>query len=171
MGLVLVGDGPERDNLQDLVLHRNLKERVHFTGMVPYDEMPCYLAMADAFVTASVTEVHPLSVIEAMAAGLPVLGIQSPGVGDTVEDGKTGFLSPEEDLAAFTARMVRLVIDHETRHAMATQARQAAENYAIEKTVQLILERYQKVIEKAAHRKNNLRTRTYRFLDRVGRVR
>jgi 1,2-diacylglycerol 3-alpha-glucosyltransferase len=171
VGLVLVGDGPERDNLQDLVLHRNLKDRVHFTGMVPYDEMPCYLAMADAFVTASVTEVHPLSVIEAMAAGLPVLGIQSPGVGDTVEDGKTGFLSPEEDLAAFTARMVRLVIDHETRRAMATQAHQAAENYAIEKTVVLIQERYQKVVEKAAHRKNDLRTRTYRFLDRVGRVR
>ena len=54
--------------------------------------MPGYLAMCDAFVTASVTEVHPLSVIEAMAASLPVMGIHSPGVGDTVEDGITGFL-------------------------------------------------------------------------------
>jgi 1,2-diacylglycerol 3-alpha-glucosyltransferase len=171
VGLVLVGEGPERENLQDQVLQRGLKDRVHFTGMVPYSEMPCYLAMADAFVTASVTEVHPLSVIEAMAAGLPVLGIQSPGVGDTVEDGKTGFISPEEDLAAFTARMVRLVIDHENRKTMAAHARQAAENYAIEKTVQLILQRYQKVIEQASPRKNNLRARTYRFLDRVGRVR
>jgi len=171
VGLVLVGDGPERDNLQDQVLQRGLKKRVHFAGLVPYSEMPDYLAMADAFVTASVTEVHPLSVIEAMAAGLPVLGIQSPGVGDMVEDGKTGFLSPEEDLAAFTARMVRLVIDHETRHTMASQAHQAAENYAIENTVPLILERYQKVVEKAAHRKNDLRTRTYRFMDRVWRAR
>jgi 1,2-diacylglycerol 3-alpha-glucosyltransferase len=167
----MVGEGPERDNLQDQVLQRGLKDRVHFTGMVPYSEMPCYLAMADAFVTASVTEVHPLSVIEAMAAGLPVLGIQSPGVGDIVEDGKTGFISPEEDLAAFTARMVRLVIDHENRRTMASHAHQAAENYAIEKTVQLVLHRYQNVIEKAASRKNNLRARTYRFLDRMGRVR
>jgi 1,2-diacylglycerol 3-alpha-glucosyltransferase len=171
VGLVMVGEGPERDNLQDQVLQRGLKDRVHFTGMVPYSEMPCYLAMADAFVTASVTEVHPLSVIEAMAAGLPVLGIQSPGVGDIVEDGKTGFISPEEDLAAFTARMVRLVIDHENRRTMASHAHQAAENYAIEKTVQLVLHRYQNVIEKAASRKNNLRARTYRFLDRMGRVR
>jgi 1,2-diacylglycerol 3-alpha-glucosyltransferase len=171
VGLVLVGEGPERDNLQDQVLQRGLKDRVHFTGMVPYSEMPCYLAMADAFVTASVTEVHPLSVIEAMAAGLPVLGIQSPGVGDTIEDGKTGFLSPEEDLAAFTARMMRLVIDHENRKVMASRAREAAENYAVEKTVQLVLKRYKEVIEKAAPRKNDLRARTYRFLDRVGRVR
>ncbi|RMH35303.1 MAG: glycosyltransferase, partial [Gammaproteobacteria bacterium] len=49
------------------------------------------------------------SVIEAMAAGLPVLGIRSPGVGDTVEDGVTGLLAQDEDLAAFTAKMVRIV--------------------------------------------------------------
>ena len=46
------------------------------------------------------TEVHPLSVIEAMGAGLPVLGIESPGVADTVVNGKDGFVVPEEDLAA-----------------------------------------------------------------------
>jgi len=65
--------------------------------------------MGDAFVTASVTEVHPLTVIEAMASGLPVLGIQSPGVGDTIQEGVTGFLAPQEDLAMFTAKMVKLL--------------------------------------------------------------
>ncbi len=78
--------------------------------MVTYENLPSYLAMCDAFITASVTEVHPLSVIEGMASGLPVMGISSPGVSDTVEDGVTGFIATE-DLAAFTAKLTRLCLD------------------------------------------------------------
>ncbi len=93
--LLIVGGGQKsvEDDLKTLVHELGIEERVRFTGMVPYDELPAYLTMCDAFVTASVTEVHPLSVVEAMGAGLPVVGIHSPGVGDTVEDGVTGFLS------------------------------------------------------------------------------
>src|SRR5574341_1116426 len=117
IGLLLVGDGPERENLQEQAAYMKIDSRVHFTGSIPYEQMPGYLSMADAFVTASVTEVHPLSVIEAMAAGLPVLGIQSPGVGDTVEDGKTGFLA-SEDLASFAAKLTRLCIERDFRQKM-----------------------------------------------------
>jgi glycosyltransferase involved in cell wall biosynthesis len=59
-----------------------------FYRLIPYSQMPRYLAAAHAFITASVTEVHPLSVIEAMAVGLPILGIASPGIADTVDDEK-----------------------------------------------------------------------------------
>jgi len=165
--MLLVGGGSELDNLKDRVKHMGLAERVRFTGMRPYEELPGYLAMADAFVTASVTEVHPLSVIEALASGLPVLGIQSPGVGDTVEDGVTGFIVPEEDLAAFTAKMVRLVTDHELRQEMSEQASLAAAKYAIENTTQMMVERYQSVLTKTAARKRNFRTRMIRFFDNL----
>jgi glycosyltransferase involved in cell wall biosynthesis len=165
IGLILVGDGPERDNLQDQVRYMKIDNRVCFTGMVPYEQLPGYLSMADAFVTASVTEVHPFTVIEAMAAGLPVLGIQSPGVGDSIEDGVTGFIAEEEDLATFTARMVRLVTDHQQRHDMGRRAQQAAENYAIERTTQMMLERYQAVIQKASGRKNVFRAAVQRIMD------
>ncbi len=90
--LLLVGDGPLKEDLKELARELEITSSVHFTGLIPYDQLPGYLAMCDVFVTASVTEVHPLSVIEAMAACLPVLGIHSPGVGDTVEDRATGFL-------------------------------------------------------------------------------
>lgn len=166
IGLILVGDGPERDNLQDQVRYMKIDKRVCFTGSVAYEQMPRYLCMADAFVTASVTEVHPLSVIEAMAAGLPVLGIQSPGVGDTVEDGLTGLIAEEEDLAIFTAKMVRLITEHQQRGEMGQRARQAAENYAIERTSQMMVERYQAVIRKAGGRKHGLRATLQRVLDR-----
>jgi 1,2-diacylglycerol 3-alpha-glucosyltransferase len=156
--LMFVGDGPERDNLQDRVKTMGIQKKVVFTGMVPYENLPGYLQMADAFVTASVTEVHPLSIIEALAAGLPVLGIHSPGVGDTVQDGLTGYLSTE-DLAMFTAQMVRLASQADIREEMSVHARKAAEQYSIERTSQMMLELYEKTIAASQNRKRSLRTR------------
>jgi len=169
VGLLLIGDGPERENLEDIVRRSEIQSRVHFTGLVPYDLIPRYLAAADAFVTASVTEVHPFTVIEAMAAGLPVLGIESPGIGDTIQDGKTGYLVSHEDLAAFTAKLVRLVVDHDSRRKMGEQAREAASAYAIERTTEMMLERYQRVISQAKERKRGLRSRLTRWKDGIGR--
>jgi 1,2-diacylglycerol 3-alpha-glucosyltransferase len=165
VGLILVGDGPERDNLQDRANLMGIAPRVRFTGMVPYEKVRQYLAASDAFVTASVTEVHPLSVIEAMACGLPVLGIQSPGIGDMIEDGVTGLLIHEEDLAAFTAKMVRLVTEHDLRHTLSQQARQAVEAYAIEHTAQMMVECYKHVIRQASGRYHSFRTRLLRMWD------
>jgi len=169
VGLLLIGEGPERDNLEDRARRSGIDTRVHFTGLVPYDLLPRYLAVADAFVTASVTEVHPFTVIEAMASGLPVLGIDSPGIGDTIQDGETGYLVPQEDLAAFTAKMVRLVVDHDSRRKMGEQARNAAGAYAIECTTQMMLERYQRVVDQAQEHKRSLRTRLSRWIDGIGK--
>ena len=164
--LMVIGGGQELDNLQDRARHMHIQDRTKFTGMVPYDQVARYLAMADAFVTASVTEVHPLSVIEAMAAGLPVLGIESPGISDTIKDGETGFLIREQDLAGYTAKMVRLVVDHDGRKRMGTQARKAVEQYDIERTTQLMLEQYQRVIREASGRTRGFRARFTRLADR-----
>ncbi len=163
--LLIVGDGPERENLEDRVQHMGLETCVHFAGMVPYAEIPRYYKVADAFVTASVTEVHPLSVIEAMAAGLPVLGIQSPGVGDTVEDGVTGLLAQEEDLAAFTAKMVRLVSEDGMRCQMGERARRASQHYDIRRTSRLVLSHYEKLVNVTRPRRRSLRARWLYFMD------
>ena len=72
--LALVGKGPQEDELRRLATERQLDERVRFMGNVPFDEVGDWLAAADAFVTASTSEVHPLTVIEAMAAGKPKIG-------------------------------------------------------------------------------------------------
>jgi glycosyltransferase involved in cell wall biosynthesis len=167
VGLLIMGDGPERENLIEQARLLGIAGRVHFTGMIPYSQLPKYLAAADAFVTASVTEVHPLSVIEAMATGLPVLGIQSPGVADIVEHGVSGLIVPDHDLAVFTAGMVRLATEHELRKRLSRNARQAVRRYSIEHTTRLILEKYQQLIEARALKKRGLRTRFVQALDRV----
>lgn len=162
--LLLIGDGPEREKLVDIVTHTGLSSRIHFVGRVPYDELPAYLVMCDAFVTASVSEVHPLSVIEAMAAGLPVMGIRSVGVGDTVEDNLTGFLA-SEDLAAFTAKLTRLCLDAHLRRKMGKAARKASECYSIERTTSLMLEHYQRLVTESKSRKQGFRYRLRTFFE------
>lgn len=145
--LLMVGDGPLRGSLINRAAHHGLEQKVVFTGMLPYDQVPRYMATADAFVSASVTEMHPLTVIEAMAAGLPVLGIKSPGVGDIVQDGITGYLASHQ-AEALAENMTRLVTETEQRLAMGRQARRAALDYAIERTAQMMLDCYRQVIEK-----------------------
>ena len=162
VGLLVIGGGSELENLEERVRLMGLANRVHFTGMVPYNDLPAYMAAADAFVTASVSEVHPLSVIEALATGLPVVGIQSPGVGDTIQDGVTGYLAAEEDLAAFTAKLSRIITDSENREKMAHQAKLAASSYSIENTTEIILEHYQQIWEEFGGRKRGFLSRIVR---------
>ncbi len=168
--LMLIGDGPERQNLNELVIHSEICDCVKFTGMVPYEKVPAYLRMADAFVTASVTEVHPLTVVEAMAAGLPVLGINSPGIGDTIREGESGYLAQNEDMASFTAKMVRLVREDEHRRQMGETARQASVEYDIERTTAMMENRYREVITRVKSRKRSLQTRFVRWMDTIRRA-
>lgn len=165
MRLVLIGGGPEKENLEDWVKRTGIQHAVRFIGSVAYDQMPRYMATADAFVTASVTEVHPLTVIEAMAAGLPVVGIRSPGVGDTVIDGETGYLAPQEDLAMFTAMIIRMAVGTSDRQRMGQQAKVESQKYAIERTSKLLLDQYQQVVQAAVGRKGTWRVRLDRFIE------
>ncbi len=163
--LLVLGDGPIKQELEEYARDIGIARRVHFTGLVPYDKIPGYLAMCDAFVTASVTEVHPLSVVEAMGAGLPVMGIHSPGVGDSVQDGISGFLSTE-DLPAFTAKLTRLCLEHDLRQRMGEAARQASTKFAIERTTQIMLEHYNRLVYNFRPRQRRWEVRLRGLLER-----
>jgi glycosyltransferase involved in cell wall biosynthesis len=102
--------------------------------------------MADAFVTPSVSEVHPLSIIEGMAVGLPAIGIESPGVGDIIQHNVNGMLC-RNDLADFTARMVRLMLDDTLRIRLASGATQTAKHYDIRRTSSQLHDHYQEIID------------------------
>jgi len=163
--LLIVGDGPLKAELKELARDLQITSSIQFTGQIPYEKLPGYLAMCDAFVTASVTEVHPLSVIEAMGTGLPVMGIHSPGVGDTVVDGVTGFLSTH-DLPAFTAKLTRLCLQNQLRKKMSRAARKASHKYDINHTTQIILEHYEKLASEPRHHKLDWEERLLAILER-----
>lgn len=165
--LLLIGSGIQlyEEEIRNLVGELELTQRVRFTGRIAYDELPAYLAMCNIFVTASITEVHPLSVIEAMGAGLPVMGIHSVGVSDTVRDGITGLLATH-DLPAFTAKLARLCLDPNLRAQMGDSARKASSAYAIERTTSLMLDHYEKIKREYRPRKGNWAVRLQRLLEK-----
>jgi 1,2-diacylglycerol 3-alpha-glucosyltransferase len=143
--LLLLGDGPERSELEAMTRGFGVEGCVHFLGMVDYGRVPEYLAACDVFATASVTEVHPLSIIEALACGLPVVGIDSPGVSDTIEPGVNGLLS-RQDPSAFTAQLTRLAIDRPLRHRLSEGARRSARAYDIHRTSRQVLDEYERLL-------------------------
>jgi glycosyltransferase involved in cell wall biosynthesis len=92
-------------------------------------------------VTTSVTEVHPLAVLEAIGAGLPVVGVRAPGVEDIVTHNVNGLLcgaNPEE----MAADLARLLQDPERLRSLAEGAARSAEDYSIETTARRTLEIY-----------------------------
>lgn len=165
--LLIIGSGAQQyeEEIKGLVNELGMNERIHFLGKVEYKNLPSYLAMCDLFVTASVSETFGMSNVEAMGAGLPVLGVHSVGVGDTVEDGVTGLLATHE-LPAFTAKLTRLCLDLDLRAQMSIASRQASSNYAIERVTDILLGHYQKLIDEALPRKSSWRTRLRGFVER-----
>ena len=107
--LVLVGDGPMRAELEGAARAGGTSDRVVFLG--DRDDVPELLAVADVFVFASESEGLPLAVLEAMAAGLPVVAMTLPGLVPLVHDGENGYLVAQSDRAAFVARLGDVLAD------------------------------------------------------------
>lgn len=150
--LVLLGDGPVRAEIEQLVAAAGLSECVFFAGMVPYAEMGTAVAPFDIWVSASVSEVDPLSLIEAMAAGLPSVTFDAPGMCDTVKDGITGLLATPAEPAALAEKMLALCLDPDRRRALGVGAQKAAERFSIAESGARMLELYEEIVRTRAAR-------------------
>ena len=111
MQLWLVGDGELRPAVERAVSEKGLQEKVSFLGL--RDNVSNLLANCDLFVLPSDYEGLPLTVLEAMAAGKPVVSTRVGGVPELVEDGLTGFLVPPRDPEALSQAILRLAKDHD----------------------------------------------------------
>lgn len=106
--LTVVGDGPERDALSTLAAKLGIGERVRFVGRVPPEQVPQWLTKSDVLVMASRSEGRPNAVLEAMAAGLPVVGTDIPGIRELVTPDANGMLFPLGDSEALVACLLPL---------------------------------------------------------------
>ncbi|AQV95281.1 glycosyltransferase family 1 protein [Cupriavidus necator] len=129
--LVLAGDGPQRAAMQQLA-QQLAPGRVQFPGNVT--DIPALLASAQAFVLASDHEGFPLSVLEAMRAGLPVVASDLPGIREQLENNRHGVLVDHDDENAFSAALHRLAGDGALRAALGSEARRRWEqSYGLER--------------------------------------
>ena len=127
--LTIVGEGPLRAALEQQVAQAGLSDCVSLPGIS--DDVPGYLHRSDVFVFSSDYEGVGLVLMEAMAAGLPVVSTAAGGVANVVTDGQNGFLTPVGDATALAACMTRLASDDTLRGQMAAAARKRAVGFDI----------------------------------------
>ncbi|WP_417911256.1 glycosyltransferase [Candidatus Electronema sp. PJ] len=125
--LDIVGDGPERNALEAFCQASGLQAQVSFHGSVPPEQMPEFMRRADAFVFASFAEGRPNVVLEAMAAGLPVLASNIPAVQELIEHGKHGFLFPPGKAEQLAQHLVYCLNHPGERQLLGRNARQSLE--------------------------------------------
>lgn len=118
--LVVVGDGPQRPDLEALVERLGLSDRVELQGFRPdaRDLLPTF----DVYLLPSRLEAFPVTVQEAMQAGVPVVAAEVGSIREAVDDGETGFVVPVEDVGAMAAAIRRLASDDDLRARMGRRA-------------------------------------------------
>jgi glycosyltransferase involved in cell wall biosynthesis len=141
--LALVGDGPHREALEKHFQGTN----TYFVGYLAGTDLASAFASADAFVFPSRTETLGLVLLEAMAAGCPVVAARSGGIPDIVTDGVNGYLfEPKSDDAGAIAATMRLLEEKEEREVIRQNARQEAERWGWSAATRQLQTYYEKVV-------------------------
>ena len=131
--LILVGDGPERPLIEKEIAARRLEGIVRLLGQ--RSDVPQLLAGADLFLLTSISEGIPLTVIEAMAAGLPVVATKVGGLSEVVEEGRTGRLALAGDDSALAESILQLMQDPSLRQQMGRRGQERAQAMFSERTM------------------------------------
>ncbi len=145
--LQIVGDGELRVKVERYILKNFLSDRVILLG--ERFDIPEILAQSDIFVLPSKWEGLPLTIIEAMMSGLPVVATRVGGVPELVEDGVNGYLVPSGDVKAFADAIRKLAYNVELRERMGKAGRKRAiENFTLDKMLLRVAQVYEEVLGK-----------------------
>jgi len=132
--LVVIGDGPERNSLEELANQLNLEDTIHFMG-AKYNVVD-FLNCLDIFALSSISEGISITLLEAMACELPVVATRVGGNPEVVVDKETGYLVPSTNPIAFAEKLLLLMDDVKPRRIMGMAGRiRVIENFSIKKSV------------------------------------
>ena len=156
--LLVVGDGPDLDSYKDYCNKNYISDNVIFAGKVPWDNIVSYYLIADVFATASHTETQGLTVIEAMAAGLPVLAIKDESFTGTVINNLNGYIF--RNRKEYKTSILSLSNDRDLLNRMSKHARNSAEVHSSKYFAEHILDVYKIAIKNYSSVKKN-------FVDKI----
>lgn len=111
--LYLVGDGPLRSELMSQARKNGIRDRVHFTGRRPHDEIPWWINSCDVVVLSSLSEGMPSILLEAMGCGKPVVATDVGGISEILRHGRTGFLVKPKDVDGMARYLSILLMENE----------------------------------------------------------
>jgi glycosyltransferase involved in cell wall biosynthesis len=146
VGLVVAGDGPEREALERRARELGLGDRVRFVGPKPREDVLALFAGADATILSSSWENFPHTVVESLAVGTPVLATRTGGVAEVVEDGRNGLLVDAGDVDGLASAIRRFFADDELRGRLRSAAAPSVADYAPER----VLGRLEAILGEAA---------------------
>jgi glycosyltransferase involved in cell wall biosynthesis len=131
--LLIAGEGDQQRALERDAAELGLTERVRFLGALPRERVVELFAAADASILSSTWENFPHTLVEALAAGTPVIATATGGVGEVVHDGENGLLVPLGDARALGDAVRRYFADEELRRRLRAGAAQSVEQYSQER--------------------------------------
>ena len=154
VSLNIVGDGPEKYPLMKFVSAQGLEHKVHFTGLLRGHELVRAIASSDICVSASLSDNQPMSLLESLSCGVPVVAIGSGGVSEIIQNGYNGFLvdSSGDTCSQFVHYLQQLITNSSLRQLMSTHARAYVEQHNT-KCINMILDSYHETIHNASRRK------------------
>ncbi|MCK4448319.1 MAG: glycosyltransferase family 4 protein [Candidatus Marinimicrobia bacterium] len=135
VNLIICGNGPLRKELEQLVKSMNLEKYVRFTGFVSNGEKIDYFHLADILIVPSIvaqsgdTEGLPVTILEGLAAGKPIIASDVSGVKDIIKDGYNGFLVEQKNPEQIEEKVLELFDDEELRVRFSKNALETAKNY------------------------------------------
>jgi glycosyltransferase involved in cell wall biosynthesis len=144
---VIVGEGPDRVRLEELAKRNNVSSNIIFTGSVPEEDLRHLYAGANFFVLPSISEGLPLTVLEAMSSGTPVVANNINGIPEVVQHGYNGLLVEPANINSFKYNMQTLVNEVRLCKIMGQRARTTVEkNYSWEAVAKRVAEVYKKLV-------------------------
>jgi glycosyltransferase involved in cell wall biosynthesis len=145
VSVLFAGDGPLRADLERLARELGVADRTRFLGDVA--DVPALLARADVFALTSFNEGSPLAILEAMAAGLPIVASRVGGTPEIVVDGETGLLVPPHDPASTANAIRRLVDDADLRERLGRRGQLVArDRFTAERMIDDVIGVYEELL-------------------------
>jgi len=150
--VVIVGVGKKEESYKNLANNLGISEYVLFTGKLSNDELAEMLSAAQIYIASGEAELQGIAVMEAMAFGLPVLGLNAVAIPELVKDGVNGYLF-EKNAKDLAEKMLKILKNKDKMKKMSKNSLKIIKEHDFDKTLEKFEELYRKIIEK--HNKNN----------------
>ncbi len=153
--VLVIGDGPMREKLEEQTLELGLSDRTTFLGLIDHLKLPEFYRQGDIFCLPSASEGMASVVLEALATGLPIVTTDVPGTSELVSDGHNGFVAPVGDADALVAPLRRLLTDHEFRREQGRRSRERSADFSWTVMAERYLALYASLIDGARAKGSN----------------
>lgn len=140
---VIIGDGPRRTELEELTADLGLQDCTHFVGS--RSDVPQLLAASNVVALTSHNEASPVSILEALACGVPVVSADVGSVAETVVPGENGYLYECGDMRTFVSHTLRILNDAELGQRLGTNGR---ESIVADRSLAVMVEGYERLIDR-----------------------